>query len=173
MTRKIHELTPQELLTLAISLERSNFLSLKAFSQYFEGRHELDTAFKFIELASEEIEHEALLLKKYEALYGTSPSLEVQVDLDEAEKKFHLEFMKDAKFDEFDRAQKVFELALIAENRAKDYYRRASMAAQNQDLAGLFNSLGEMESDHVGWLEKKIQEEKSKDPKGLSGSGWI
>jgi len=158
MKSKIQNLSPQEVLQLAISIERSNYLSLKTFSQFFEGQNELDIALRFTEMANEELEHEAILKRRYVEMFGEYQPEAVNVDLDGPERELMLNVFKgkDAAF--FDRARKVYELALIGENRAREFYQEAATLAGQEPLKLLFNQLAVMEDNHGAWLEKKLSQ---------------
>ena len=154
--KKIQELTVKEILSLGITLERSNYLSLVTFSQFFEGNDELDIAFRFKELAYEELEHEALLQRMYKDMFGVSTSAPLNFDFDDPERDILLSVFKGNHPDYFDKAQKVFELALMGENRARGYYQTAAETVAHKNLRLLFNRLALAKKNNISWLKDNI-----------------
>ena len=108
MKRKIRDLSQKEVLSLAIAIERSNFLSLKAFSIFFEGRDDFDISFRFKELANEELEHEAILKRRYHEMFGDDPPETVDFEFDDEERKIVLNIFENINHEYFDKVQKVF-----------------------------------------------------------------
>jgi hypothetical protein len=160
MMKKIQELTVKEVLSLAITIERSNYLSLITFSQFFEGNDELDIAFRFKELAYEVLEHEELLQRMHMDMFGVSTPEPFNFDLDDPEREILLNVFKDKNPDYFDKAQKVFELALMGENRARGYYQTAAETVAHKNLRLLFNQLALAKKNNSFWLEDKIAKDK-------------
>jgi len=161
MKKNIQDLTEKEALSLAITVERSNYLSLKAFSQFFEGNDELEIALRFKELADEELEHEAILSRRYFELFGVESPEGVDFEFDDPEKKLLMNAFESTDIGYFDKAQKVYELALIGENRAREFYQTAAETVANPELGLLFKQLAAMEDNHGAWLEDKIGKKKT------------
>ena len=156
MARKINELTPKEVLALAIHLEQSNANRLRQFARSLDG-HDETSARQFQELAEEEDHHEEWLTEKFKRRFtGPIPSIEElevpelmdAVEWDASENKI-LEDLK---------GKNVFQLALDLENRATKFYQEAETVEADKFLALLFRQLADMEQEHVRWLELKIQE---------------
>jgi len=160
MKKFIQELTQKEVLSLAISIERANYLSMKAFAQFFEGNDELDIAIRFRELADEELEHEAILTRRYFELFGEETPDTVDFEFDDLDRKTLKNEFEGMPPSYFDKAQKVFELALINENRAREFYQAAAEAVPQKELRLLFMQLAAMEDNHSGWLVERIGKDK-------------
>ncbi len=158
--KKIQELTVKEILSLGIILERSNYLSLVTFSQFFEGNDELDIAFRFKELAYEELEHEAHLQRMYVDMFGVSTPDPLNFDFDDPEREILSSVFKGHHPDYFEKARKVFELALIGENRAGGYYQTAAETVSHKNLRLLFNHLALAKKNNSFWLEDQISKNK-------------
>jgi len=164
MSRKINELTPKEVLALAICVEQANGKRLRLFAEIFQAR-EPETARKFLELAEEEDRHEQWLTEKFKRRFGGSIPPISEFDVEgvveaiewDAPEKQIAEGLKD---------DLVFQLALDSENRARNFYQDAVGLVEDKSLALLFRMLAAMERDHVGWLEDKIEGEDKKKAAG-------
>jgi rubrerythrin len=155
MSRPIESLSPQEVLALAIEIERANTLRFSAFANVFRG-YDTAVADRFEELAREEEDHEARLVQHFRDQFGQEiphvKESEVQgviesPDLDDPEALI------------FDSVppEHVYHLALKAEQGARAFYRKAASATADAGLASLFWALASLENDHVAWLEEKIK----------------
>jgi len=153
--RDFESLSPQEVLALAVRIERANAARFRAFADSFRGYDDAVTK-RFEELCREEEEHETLLLAGFRERFGEElPEIEETdvagvieaVDLSDAEHQL---------FDSL-RPAGVYELALRAEEEARDFYRRAEASATDEDLKALYGDLAEAESDHVWWAAEKLQ----------------
>ncbi len=155
MSRPIGSFSPQEVLALAIEVERANTRRFRAFSGVFRG-YEPTVADRFEELAREEEDHEARLTQRFREQFGEQiPHMEesdVQgviesPDLDDAEALI---------FDSIP-PEHVYHLALKAEQGARAFYRMAASITADSGLASLFWALAGQEEEHVAWLEEKIK----------------
>ncbi len=163
MTKKIKDLSPQEVLALAISVERSNRQALDNYAHMFDG-YDTEVAQRFRVLAEEESKHEQLLRKKAQELFGGNlPSVD-GFDVQEVVEALDMDDSEHLIFDSL-KARKVYELALQAEKKAQDFYREAGRHTTNKALATLFAELGGMEDDHAGWLQAQLNKEKNSEDK--------
>ena len=155
MIRKIGELSPKEVLALAIHIEQANGRRLRHFADAFSGRDGQVTE-KFQELAEEERQHEIWLTEKFKRRFkGPIPSIS-EFDVKGVVEAVEWDDSEHAIFGSLTPDQ-VFRLALVAENNARRFYEEAESTAIDKSLRLLFRQLGAMENDHAGWLEKKIQ----------------
>lgn len=156
MSRKINELSPREVLALAIHMECTNGKMLRHFAEYLHDRDEL-SSHQFMELAQEEDHHEEWLTEKYKRRFtGPIPEItELEVpEIVQAEKwDPSEEKLKKALLN-----KSVYQMALEIENRAKKFYEEAANLEIDKFLALLFRQLSGMEDEHVKWLEMKIGE---------------
>ena len=157
MRLPFESLSPMEVLALAVHVERANAARFHAFADVFRG-YDATVTLRFEELAAEEQEHEARLVAVFERRAGGPiPILEEtevegvieSVDMDDAE---HLIF-------DSLKPKRVYELALLAERGARDFYRRAAAASKDAELVALYGELAEMERDHEAWLENRLNQE--------------
>ncbi len=155
MTRKIKDLTPQEVLALAIRIEQANALRLRNFAFAFQN-YDKNVSGQFEELAGEEDSHEKWLQARYKKMFkGPLPlvdDLEVEGIADAME-------WDDSEYLVFDslRADHVYHLAMKAEKKAKSFYEKAQKTTKDKGLAKLFEELAQMEEGHTGWLAEKIE----------------
>ena len=156
MTRKIEDLTPQEILALAIRIEQANALRLRNFAFAFQN-HDPEISKRFEALAAEEDQHENWLQTRFKNLF--KKPLPPVDDLDWGEMADAIEW-DDSEYLVFDNltADHIYHLAMKAEGRAMAFYQRAQKAAKDKRLAKLFGELAEMEKNHTGWLAEKIEE---------------
>jgi len=153
--RPFESLSPQEVLALAVHVERANARRFRTFADVFRG-YDADVAARFEELASEEDQHEAMLTAEFRERFGnTLPNVEEagvegvieSPDLDDAE---HLIF-------DSLQESRVYKLALKAEQEAREFYLRAATRTEDPQMTGLYRSLAEMEEGHQDWIKKKLQ----------------
>ena len=155
MTRKIKDLTPQEVLALAIRIEQANALRLRNFAFAFQN-YDKEVSERFEELAAEEDSHEKWLRTRFAKMFkGPLPPAE---DLD-VEGMAEVTEWDDSEYLVFDslRADHVYHLAMKAEKKAESFYQRAKRSTKDKGLAKLFEELAEMEAGHTGWLAEKIE----------------
>ena len=155
MTRKIADLKPEEILALAIHLERANGRHLRLFADAFEER-DPEAAQKFRELAAEENRHEEWLMEKFKRRFtGPVPPIS-EFDVEGVMEILQWE-ARGERFYEDLNGPKIFRMALESENRARQFYQEAVGLTEDKSVVILFRMLAAMERDHVEWLEKKIQ----------------
>lgn len=156
MTRPFESLSSREVLALAIGVEQANARRFRSFAEVFQG-YEPEVAKRFQELAVEEDEHEASLVKEFEKRFGTPAPVIKEVEVEGVIESMDLDEGEHLIFDSL-KPRRVYELALRAERGAQNYYRRALAKASDRELADLYRELAEMEEDHAGWLESKLAE---------------
>ncbi|HJT24874.1 MAG TPA: ferritin family protein [bacterium] len=154
MTRKINELSPKEILALAIHIEQANKNRLRNFAHAFSG-YDQEVEGKFNELAEEEGFHEAWLQQKFEKMFkGPVPKV-TEFDVEEVVEAVEWDDSEHQIFDSL-KAENVYRLALDAENGARNFYQVAIKTVKEKSLVKLFKELAGMENDHVEWLKKRI-----------------
>ena len=155
MSRKISELSPKEVLALAIQIEQANGECLRKFAKAFDG-YDPKVAEKFRELAEEEDLHEVWLTEKFKSRFkGPIPPIEA-LDVEDMGAAVEWESPPNNVVDIL-KADEIYQQALAAEYRARKFYEEAGSVASDKSLVLLFRQLAKMENDHAGWLEKKIQ----------------
>ncbi len=154
MKRKLQDLTPREMLALAVSIEQSNQMALHNFSGMFQGYDEM-VSLNFEEMSLEENRHGQLLLQKYNKLFK-EPLPEINAfDVEEVVEALDFDDSEHLIFDSL-KAKKVYQLVYEAEKRAKNFYDNAARVVKNQELVTLFKELADIEGSHAAWLENKI-----------------
>lgn len=168
MTRKIKDLSPEEILALAIHVEQANGRRLRNFAHAFDG-YDQAVADKFTDLASEEDLHEKWLQEKFKKMFkGPLPEVR-EFDVEEVIEAVEWDDSEHQIFDSL-KADDVFKLALNAETSARTFYEKAALAVRkDKELTKLFKELSGMEDDHAVWLKKRIQDPDYKDPKDKKG----
>jgi rubrerythrin len=157
MTRKIKDLSPKEVLALAIHVEQANGRRLRNFAHAFDGYDQV-VADKFNELAAEEDLHEKWLQEKYKKMFKDPLPDVREFDVEEVVEAVEWDDSEHMIFDSL-KAENVFQLALNAETGARGFYLQAAqVVAKDKELAKLFQELSGMEDEHVGWLKKHIQD---------------
>jgi erythrin-vacuolar iron transport family protein len=155
MKRKLQDLSPKEMLALAISIEQSNQKALHNFAEMFEG-YDDEVSRNFEEMSVEETRHEEILQQKFRKMFkGPVPEI-TNFDIDEVIEAIDLEDSEVLIFDSL-TAKQVYRLAYEAEKKARSFYERAVKTVQSKELAALFMELAAMEGDHAAWLEDKIK----------------
>ena len=155
MTRKLEELSPKEMLALAISIEQSNQKALHNFSDMFNG-YDDEVSKNFEEMSVEEGRHEQILLEKFKNMFkGPVPEIS-NFDVEEVVEAIDFDDSEHLIFDSL-KAKQVYQLAYEAEKRAKAFYEKVMKTVKNKELAVLFKELAAMEGDHAKWLENKIK----------------
>jgi rubrerythrin len=162
MTKKIQDLTPKEVLALAISIEQSNSKALGNFSHMFEG-YDDEVSRQFGEMAHEEDKHEFLLTQRFKKMFEGPVPVVSNFDVEEVVEAFDLDDSEHLIFDSL-KVKKVYQLVLESEERAKSFYQKASKAMKDHVLKNLFQALAEMEGDHAEWLEIKLGLKKGNKP---------
>ncbi len=156
MKRSLSELSPREVLSLAINVEKANAERFQSFADAFRGYDE-EVADRFAELSQEEVEHEAMIRERYDERFGgevlpigeqdVSGVVEA-IDLDDAEHQI---------FDTL-TPRRVYELTLVAEQFAHNFYQQALEQTTDPELAELYRELCEFEEGHEDWVEKRLAE---------------
>jgi rubrerythrin len=152
--RSFKDLSPREVLALAIHVERANARKFRAFADAFRG-HQDTVADRFDELAVEEENHEATLRRTFEEQFDADIPKVEEADVAEVIESPDLDDAETFIFDSM-APQRVYELALDAEEGARRFYQRAAEAASDQKLAELYRTLSDSEDDHVKWLRAKL-----------------
>ncbi len=154
MTRKIQDLSPKEVLALAISIEQSNRKTLHNFSVMFEG-YDKEVSKNFEEMSVEESRHEVLLQQLFNKKFGGRIPEISPFELEETVEAIDMDDSEHLIFDSL-KAKQVYQLAWEAEKRASNFYEKAMKTVKDIELVKLFNTLADMEKDHASWLDKKL-----------------
>lgn len=137
-----------------IRIETRNAGVYNSLSQLFEGYDESVVAI-FREMAEEERQHEADLVRRYEQRYGRVPS-----PGDEPKEVIEAPDLEDSEALIFDSmtVRQALEAGLKAELMAREFYRREVAGTRDLELQKAYRELAEFEEDHVRRLEQKLAE---------------
>ncbi|MAG94469.1 MAG: hypothetical protein CMJ48_12065 [Planctomycetaceae bacterium] len=149
------ELTPEEVMTLAINVEESNGTRLRTFADLFSD-YAPDVAGLFAEMADEEDQHRDQLKVASDRRFGEYDCVVTEEDVWEVVEPFDLEAGEHFVFDDM-TLRRALESVLAAEIRAEAFYRQACEGAKDPDLQELFRQLAEFEDGHVQWIEKRLE----------------
>lgn len=155
MPREMKDLAPQELLALAVEVERSNTRRLRAFAATFAGYDE-EVSRRFEELAEEEVAHEARIVEWYGNRFADPLPGIGEFDVEGVVESMDLDDPEHLIFDSLD-PERVFHLALEAERRAQSFYQSAAESTRDEELRELLEELARMEEGHARWLEERVK----------------
>lgn len=154
MARAFRDLSPREVLSLAVEVERANARRFRAFADLFRG-YDDEAGRKFEELEREEKDHERMLAEEFRQEFGRAPDAIEECDVQEVVEAVDLDDAEDMIFDAMN-PRKVFDLTLRAEEGARAFYRRAAAEAADEKLRRLYERLADMENEHVAWAKQKL-----------------
>lgn len=165
MKRDFSSLTAQEALHVAIFIEERNADIYHQFAEMFAEFRDpdsLEIASTFWDMANEERRHGTFLQKRYFDRYGTRPCAVTEEDIRDFIEVPHLEngeifSISRVKVGRSPR-QMALEIALNAEQSAIRFYSRLTETADDPDLRQLYREFVDLETEHSGWLEKKVAE---------------
>jgi rubrerythrin len=155
MARAFKDLSPKEVLALAVGVERANTERFRAFAGMFRGYDEA-VAERFEELAREEEEHERLLLEQFQRRFGQEMPAIDETDVRGVIESPDMDDGEHLIFGSLNPVM-VYQLALQAEVGAQEFYRRAADGATDPALSSLYKELADMEDDHRSWLEERLK----------------
>lgn len=165
MKKDFAALTAQEALHVAIFVEERNAEIYHQFAEMFaefRDPESLEIAAAFWDMANEERRHGTQLQKRYFDRYGTRPCAVTEEDIRDFIEVPRLEngeifTISRLKIGRSPR-QMALEVALAAEQNAVRFYTRLSETTQETELRAVYKEFVEFETNHTGWLEKKVSE---------------
>jgi rubrerythrin len=155
MPRKsFSELTPEEVLMLAIDVEGANGTRLRMFADLFSD-YAPDAALIFSEIADDEDLHKSQLEMAYEKRFGELSCTVTEEDVLDPIETFDIDDAEHTVFDNL-TMRRALETVLASEQQAEDFYRKAMGRAVDSDLGELYRQLAEFEDGHVQWIESRL-----------------
>jgi rubrerythrin len=160
MKRSFQSLSPQEALHVAVFIEERNAEIYHKFAEMFVSFQDfasLEIAGVLWDMAVEERHHSSMLQERYTALYGQSSCTITDTDILEI-----IELPKLGDGEIFDSAAaatahlNALNVALSAENQARDFYAQLAKSASEPSLRALYVELSAFEADHVEFLERRL-----------------
>ena len=157
--RSFSELSPEEVLMVAIDVETVNGDRLRNFAELFAD-YAPEASELFSGMATEEDQHRQQLEDIYKKRHGDLPKTVGQDDIPEVIEAHDLDDAEHTVFDSM-TLKTALESVLHAEFQARDFYLQASKQADQvdeADLAAIYKELGEFEQNHVTWIETRLVE---------------
>ncbi len=159
MRRSLAELSPPEVLKVAIWIEERNARIYENYAEMFEW-YEPDVAQTFREMAREEREHGRRLHAMYAERYG-----EATCDLTDEDIRELVEapIFEDGEAFVYDRVRRrqALEVGLLAERRARAFYMESAERVEEAALRALFRELAEIEAEHEAFFVRELAEDRA------------
>jgi rubrerythrin len=148
MTRKFSDLTPREVLALAIDVEQRNAGRFETLADLYTDYDE-EVRKLFLRLRDEELDHGARLEEAWSLHFGAEPKPAiVEADVREVVEAVDLADGEHAIFDDL-RVEDALALARRAEEAAQAFYARAAQASTDPTLRALYEELAAIEASHI------------------------
>lgn len=161
MKRSFDALTPQEALHVAVFIEERNAEVYHHFAEMFASFQDsasLEIAAVLWDMAAEERQHGTILQERYTARYGQGACALTEADIIEA---IELPQLKDQEI--FDSSTdsdvlqfRALNVALQAENQARDFYAQLVKITEDADLRALYVELSAFEAAHVEFIQRRL-----------------
>lgn len=159
MKRRLADLSPAEVLGLAIDVEKNNAVRFMSVRDMFEVT-EPDIYALFDGLHAEELEHLAILEKAVAALFPEGVPVVSENDVEEVIECVDVTDGEHAVFGDVTR-EDALRMALEAESAAQDLYRRAAEATTDPELEKVYRMLLELETGHEQRILDLLGEDES------------
>lgn len=152
--RRLHELSPEEVLMVAIDVEEVNGTRLRNFAELFADNSS-DAAQVFAWMALEEDEHRTELEEVYKQRYG---EIRRTLGQDDVRDVIEAHDLPEGELQVFGglSLRQALEAVLAAELAAQNFYRQALKRTDDPDLQALFRKLGDFEADHVQRMKTRL-----------------
>lgn len=147
----VRTLSLKDALDLAISIEEEARARYDEFSRITGGRYAGDAADMFRQMSGYEARHGQNLETRRRELFGNAPRSITADDLDDVEapdRGAPRTFMS---------ARQALEVALAAEEKARDFYAGALGQVRDAQVRALFQDLMEEESNHVNLVRSRLE----------------
>ena len=153
MKRSIADLTPEEVLRLAIQVEDRNEKIYKEFAEIF---HDYDprACAVFLEMASEEHDHGKKLREFYGRRYNRLPDEAFPVDVIEPGEA-PMVADAEAMIHDSMTPQAAFEIAKKAERLAQEFYEAQARQARDPQFRTVCQELAAIEAEHLKEAQEK------------------
>ncbi|HJN66116.1 MAG: ferritin family protein [Pirellulales bacterium] len=149
------ELTPEEVLMLAIDVEASNGTRLRTFAELFAD-YTPDVAKLFAEMADEEDEHKGQLEATYERRFGGVPQKVSEEDVPNVIEAFELDDGEQFVFNAMN-LRRALQIVLAVEYQAESFYWDACSSTVDPEMRELYRQLAEFENGHMTWIERRLE----------------
>lgn len=166
MKRDFASLEEHEALHVAVFIEERNARIYENFAQMFEEFNDEESrniAATFREMAAEERRHAQTLQARYVQQFGTLTCALTDADINDV---IEVPELVDGEMFVTGRIprRRALEVALAAEQHARNYYTQLAALTLDAPLRGLYQELANFERDHVEFLERKLARAKLATP---------
>lgn len=153
MKKSFNDLSLQEVLALAIEIEKNNAERFRILAE-MNLNYDKNLYSYFRELQKEELDHLTILKLRWQQKYGSLPIPCIdEMDVSEVIETVEVEHGEHQLFDDISK-EKAYEIARKAELYAREFYLKAAKSATDRQSKELFTELAEFENSHVQRLEK-------------------
>lgn len=159
MKRSFQSLSPQEALHVAVFIEERNSLIYHQFAEMFASFQDfasLEIAGVLWDMAVEERHHSTLLQERYSAKYGQASCALTDSDIMEIIELPQLAGMEIFSPSSGPEHLKALNVALCAENQARDFYAELARSVEEPELRALYTEFSSFEAEHVEFLERRL-----------------
>jgi rubrerythrin len=161
MKHSFDSLSPQEALHVAIFIEERNAEVYHHFAEMFASFQDaasLEIAAVLWDMAAEERHHGTLLQERYTTQYGLSACALTEANIIET---IELPQLKDQEIFDASTGSEVLQfralnVALEAENQARDFYAELARTTEDADLRALYVELSGFEAGHVEFIQRRL-----------------
>lgn len=161
MKHSFDSLSPQEALHVAAFIEERNAEIYHHFAEMFasfQDASSLEIAAVLWDMAAEERRHGTLLQERYTALYGQGACALTEANIIET---IELPQLNDQEIFESSADSDVLRLralnvALKAENQARDFYAELARTTEDADCRALYTELASFEAAHVEFIQRRL-----------------
>lgn len=152
MKRRFEDLSPEEVLALAIDVEQRNAERFETLADLYAD-YDAEVQELFLRLRDEERAHAARLEEAWSRRYGNAPKPQLgEEDVRGVVEAVDLEHGEHAIFDDL-KVEDALGLARRAEEAAQAFYRRAATASRDDSLRGLYEELADFEAEHISAVD--------------------
>jgi len=155
MSKDFATLKSDEVIQLAIAVEKANARRFETFAEMFES-YDPTVSRIFRELVEEERTHRELLERKYEEKFGRLASGMEETEVKEVIEAVDLAHAEHFVFDDLTPLD-ALQVALEAEHAARQFYGQLAATTTDPDLKQVYDELSEFEADHIWYLEERIE----------------
>ncbi len=156
VVRSFSDLSPREVLALALDVERNNAQRIQKLADLHIGR---DVAVQrvLLEMRDEELEHERMLEEVWRGRFGDEAKPPIkEIEVREVIEVVDVEAGMEFPLDETDVSD-ALDLVHRAELAAEAFYRGAAAATDDDELRALFSELADLEAAHINHVEERQQ----------------
>jgi rubrerythrin len=147
----VRTLSLKDALDLAIAMEEESQDRYEAFAKITGGRYAGDASDMFRQMAGYEARHRANLAAKRRELFGEDPRRITAEDLDD------LEAPDRGAPRTFMSGRQALEVALVSEEKARDFFASALREVKDKEVRALFQDLMQEEERHAGLVRGRLE----------------